>query len=674
MARFTTPNISLWTALFAASWTLALALENACFELPIVIVSPTNARLPRAPCTQKPLPAPNCMKEPVEAIVDVVDHADGTPNCFLDARTSAHLASVHYRGQSSLYFTKHQLGVSLSQPSELLGFPVDQEFVFNGPLIDSSLLRNHLAHWLFRQTTRYSPRTRHMALFIRDREDPMDFTAEYKGIYLALEKISYGPSRVALAPLDHTCAGPRELSGGWAWQINPLNYGVYSPNLVRDKYETALGPGERPVLMYPAPEVLTQSMRDYFVNPVTSPLSKLYAYLYENMTTSPDHLGQYIDTGSFVDYFLHSEMSQNTDAYRRSAYFFKDRDQPINAGPVWDFNLAYGKGANQEDWLYKPFALWKRLVCNYQFASLAQKRWSELRAQAWSDLSISAFLDESAAPIHRQLQKCANWTSSDLYCANVQVGGTYHENVHALTVTVVNRAKWMDANVARLYMALNASVCVETTTTAELPRFNCAKNGSDDGCLRDPKRYVKAVEFPVVRSPSPSKPCTGAGANGMLEIPSIDPCWLSAGESVAQSALTPFCSGFGYCEPGAGAKCQCVQGHQPPTCANLMGAAPRTGPEAKTTVELTAPPAGAPLENPSESASSNFSTWGCVIAVAFSVCGAVALYYRGSSAEDDEEDDGGRNEEGDGKVAFANARKGPVNKYGTCAELEPLAE
>jgi len=574
------------------------------------------------------------MRTPVEAIVEVVDHADGGPNCLLGERTDTHVASVHYRGQSSLHFAKHQLAVDLRDDCGFLGFPADQRFVLNGPTADSSLLRNHLAHWLFRGTTRYSPRTRHVVVFIRDREDPSDSTPEYKGIYLALEKISYGPARVGLAPLDNRCHGD-ELSGGWAWQINPRNYGVYSPNIVRDEYETVFGAGERPVLMHPDREVMTQTMRDYFVDPTTSPLSRLYRYLYENMT-EPDGLESHLDVGAFVDYFLHTEMSQNTDAYRRSAYFFKDRDQPINAGPVWDFNLAYGRGANQKDWLYKPFTFWKRLVCHYKFASLVPKRWRELRATTWSDDAIRAFIRESAAPIHRELAECQNWTRTELHCANAHVGGTYQENVDALQRAVLGRAKWMDENVAKLYMHLNQSVC---GPVGDLPLFNCAANGSDDGCLTDPDKYIDAVEFPEIRHPSKATSCETISREShatSLEPPTVDPCWLSAGMNVAPSALTPFCSGYGYCDPGPGATCTCIKGKKPPMCA-----ANATVPNA---TQLSPPPGSSPT--------SKYLTLGYIVALIGAVVACLLVYDRKVRGEAED------------MASFSKARASTVG-YGT---------
>ncbi|GAB9464471.1 Spore coat protein coth [Globisporangium polare] len=543
--------------------------DKTCFELPIVIVSPTKERLPTPVCNQQRYPAIDCRKTAVEADIEVIDNNNGTLNCLNGPRTAVYSAKTHYRGQSSLGFSKHQLSVNLHEDGALLGFPADKKFVLNGPVIDSSLMRNHLAQWLFRQTDRYSPRSRHIVVFIRDKLDTNDNSPAYKGIYLGLEKISYGPNRVGLAPLDNTCK-ESELNGGWAWQNNPLNYGVYSPNIVRDKYQIMFGSGERPVLMHPSARVLTQSMRDYFVDPSTGPLPRMYEYLYENMTNTRG-FEETLDIGSFVDYFLHSEMSQNSDAYRRSAYFFKDRDQPINAGPVWDFNLAYGKGANQKDWLYKPHTFWKRLLCNYKFASLVPKRWRELRAGAWSDETIADFLGNASAPISRQLEHCGTWTSINLQCANTNPnGGTFLANVDSLERTVLARARWMDEHVAGFYMKLNSTVC---EPAGPIPKYNCAEDGDDDGCLSDPEKYIKAVEFPAIRKPSSDKQCaakaaaSGGTSNEALEEPTIDPCWLAAGVYITEGSLTPFCSGYGSCPPGPGAKCTCIQSRKLPTCA-----------------------------------------------------------------------------------------------------------
>ncbi|KAJ8544405.1 hypothetical protein ON010_g11862 [Phytophthora cinnamomi] len=543
---------------------VVLASEKSCFELPIVIVSPTKVKLPTETCNQPRLPAPDCMRDSVEANIEVIDN-QGALNCLSGNRTGVYPASVHYRGQSSLHFTKHQMSVDLDEDAELLGFPADRTYVLNGPTVDASLMRNHLAHWMYRGTERYSPRTRHVVVFVRDELDANDWSPRYRGIYLALEKIAYTPNRVGLSALDNSCQSKEELSGGWAWQNNPLGYGDYSPNIVLNEATGLFGAGARPILTFPEPKMLTQSMRDYFISPETGPLPRLYQYLYDNMT-HPDGLEEHIDIGSFVDYFLHSELSMNSDAYRRSTYFFKDRNQPINAGPVWDFNLAYGLGSAQTGWMYTIHTFWKRLGCNYKYASLVQQRWVKLRSTTWNDESIRSFIQTSAEPIQRQLKNCVEWKSDNLQCANVEAKtkGSFEDEVNALLKAVLARALWMDANVAGFYKTLDHNLCV---AAGELPAYNCAANGNDKGCLVNPATYSNAVEFPEPRKPLAAKLCTASNISGTVENPSIDPCWLSAGVYMLDGSITPFCSGYGFCPEGPGAKCACNSGHPTPTCA-----------------------------------------------------------------------------------------------------------
>ncbi|KAL4101865.1 hypothetical protein PRIC1_005613 [Phytophthora ramorum] len=553
--------------LFAAGLHLdmVLASDNTCFELPIVIVSPTTVKLPTETCNQPRLPAPDCMRDSREVNIEVIDNKNGTLNCLAGNRTAVYPASAHYRGQSSLHFSKHQIAVELDEDAELLGFPADRTYVLNGPTVDASLMRNHLAHWMFRGTDRYSPRTRHVVVFVRDRLDASDWSPRYLGIYLALEKIAYTPNRVGLAELNNACQTKEELSGGWAWQNNPLGYGDYSPNVLLNEATGLFGAGARPILTFPEPKVLTQTMRDYFISPETGPLPRLYQYLYDNMT-HPDGLEDHIDIGSFVDYFLHSELSENSDAYRRSTYFFKDRNQPINAGPVWDFNLAYGRGGARTTWIYTIHTFWKRLACNYKFASLVQQRWEKLRSTTWSDEAITSFIQAGAVPIRRQLKNCGDWKSDNLQCANVEAKtkGSFDDEVNGLLNAVLARAHWMDSNVDGFYKTLDSNLCV---AAGELPTYNCAANGNDKGCLSNPKSYSNAVEFPEPRKSLAAKSCGESKTTAVLEKPSIDPCWLSAGVYMTDGSITPFCGGYGFCPEGPGANCTCHSGHRAPTCA-----------------------------------------------------------------------------------------------------------
>lgn len=540
----------------------ALALNeevnNFCTSLPILIVSalsplPTLEECQKAPISN--IPGPNCMKRTSLAEVKVLMDEKGEENCLGDmAGSPTYTGSAHYRGASSLNFaSKHQMNLKFDNSINFLNISKGKDWILNGPWIDTTGLRNPLAHWLFRNTGRYSPRTQHMILFLRNDHQQL----EYHGLYIAMEKIGFGKERLGLAELTRKCQTNEELSGGWAWQYNPFSYGSNVANFVIDQYQTMFGLGARPTIEYPKADRLTDTMRNYFIDPKTSPLVAYYKHLFDHME-QPDDLQKHIDIGSFVDYMLHTELSMNQDAYLRSAWYFKDRNQPINAGPVWDFNLAYGLGSKPlNQWLFMESTSWKRLRCNYRFASLAISRWETLRSGIWSNASITSFLNRMTFPIQTMLQKCPNaWNSDSLYCllTGSTKEGNYTSNVNDLLKSVLTRATWMDHHILEMYTSLNGTICAAVGT---LPKFNCAKNGNDSGCLTEPYRYASQVSFPPVRHVYLGPSCQSTPRDTLNNTYRTDPCWLSVGKSVNAGSKTPFCSGYGQCPPGIGAKCTC---------------------------------------------------------------------------------------------------------------------
>ncbi|KAL3669126.1 hypothetical protein V7S43_005511 [Phytophthora oleae] len=598
--------LTLLAALQAALAQQTTPSQEECYEMPVVIVSALDRSFPDPTCNQLRYPADDCLKEVVQTRVEVVDNGEGKLNCVNGQRTAVFKHSKsNYRGQSSLFFAKHQFNLKFPEDTSFLGMVENKAFVMNGPFLDCTLLRNHLAHWLYRSTGRYSVKTRHAVVYMRT--DPVQETPRYVGIYLLLEKPTYDKNHVNLASMDASCAArdPTVMSGGWAWSNDPPSYGSYSPNMVIDQYQNEFGMGERPLLAHPSGSSLSQQMRDYFVNTDTGFLPQMYRSLWNNMT-APLELQKHLDLGSFADYLLHTEMSLNVDAYRRSTFFFKDRDQPINAGPVWDLNLAYGNGArrNFKDWIYPQYTYWKRLMCHPQLASMVIQRWKTLRGTnlqraddpvfgVWSDDAISKFLDASAAPVHRQLSKCrgGDWRTDVVQCAAVDLqtcNGTYAERVTDLHESVLNRARWMDEKIEELYKPLDAQTC---SGVGDLPKFNCGLDGNDDGCLQNAEKYYNAVTFPPVRKSFTGLSCETiasnnaaapngeeAAAENLYQKTSVDYCWRSAGsyvypqkKGVKDKTLTPFCSGYGSCAEGPGATCNCSAAIQVehPSCRRI---------------------------------------------------------------------------------------------------------
>lgn len=56
----------------------------------------------------------------------------------------------------------------------------------------------------------------------------------------------------------------------------------------------------------------------------------------------------YVDKESLVKVFLLQELTANVDGFDSSFYFYKDKDEKMYAGPVWDQEMTFGTGFDQK--------------------------------------------------------------------------------------------------------------------------------------------------------------------------------------------------------------------------------------------------------------------------------------------------------------------------------------
>jgi hypothetical protein len=179
---------------------------------------------------------------------------------------------------------------------------------------------------------------------------------------------------------------------------------------------------------------------------------------------------QWIDLPSFVDYFIHTELSLNADGYKRSAYFYKDKDaadgtvSKLQAGPVWDYNLAFGNcnfcSANDpEAWVYEGCytnptpAFWKQLAEDADFMKAVKKRYAELRRSLLSQQRINDYIDHVAQQLgeakERHFAKYSNlfgdgWANPAAMFAAYTVT-SYEEEIATLKTWFATRLAFLDS-------------------------------------------------------------------------------------------------------------------------------------------------------------------------------------------------------------------------------------
>ena len=402
------PNMSK-QLFYGVILAMASSLFAQTYDLPIIFIDTKGQCLD------------NTKNDKMPATMSVLDAAT---NNVADSAKGAHYdIGIKVRGQSSAKFPKPGYSVEVRDEKgegidvSLLGLPPSDDWVLHGPYVDKSLIRNALAHWLFRQAGWYSPRTKHFDLYIN---------GVYRGVYVLIEKIKRGKYRVNVSKLKETDIAGDSLTGGYIWAFDKTGTntgGMGMEDINKEGFKT--GDGLNVIMHYPKKENLQSQQQAYL---------KKYLDDLENIFKTGNKKGyeKYVDMVSAYDYVLHEEVTNNADSYWCSFFLHKPKDSKggkVTLGPAWDFNLAMSNGTSPENggnnggwnmfggggngfgtsgttgWqiensqkvnggsgLKAPIwltGMWKD--SNYQ--SELKKRWAELRSGVWHTKTMDAYLD-----------------------------------------------------------------------------------------------------------------------------------------------------------------------------------------------------------------------------------------------------------------------------------------
>ncbi len=364
--------------------------------------------------------------------------------------------SIEIRGSSSQMFPKKQYALETQDIDgenlnvSILGMPEENDWILHAPYSDKSLLRNFLAYELARDMGRYASRTRFCELVIN---------GDYKGLYIFMEKIKRDNNRVDISKLEPDETSGDDLTGGYIIKVDKWdgenNDGWLSDPPLPENYGTWYQ------YHYPKPDEIVQEQQNYIIDYITD---------FENLIASesynePDS-GYYnfVNLESFIDVSIINEISKNVDAYRLSAYMYKDKDSEdgrLTMGPIWDYNLAFGnadyfEGQDNTGWVLDinlpsedPFWIpfwWYRIWDDETFRNAFNQRWQELRQTIFSEEYILNIIDSTIAVIaDAQVRNFQRWPILDQYVwPNAYVGGSYENEIDYLTDWITARLDWMD--------------------------------------------------------------------------------------------------------------------------------------------------------------------------------------------------------------------------------------
>lgn len=297
---------------------LSIAQDFTDSNLPIVIIE-----------TDGGVPIPDEPK--VLGNMKIIWHQDGSRNYLSDANNPEFLnyngrIGIERRGSSSQMPAKKPYGLETLMDDDvtnnnvsLLGMPKENDWVLNSLAFDQTGMRDFLSYELSEKLGQYASRRVYCEVMIN---------GQYNGLYVFMEKIKVDDGRVNIEKDGGYITKADKTTGNdpVAWQMRENGSGGWWPSYVDFIHH------------YPKPADITTTQHNYIKSVFFDLADKA-----ENHNTSiTNGIPAIIDIPSFVDFMTIAEFSSNVDVYNFSTYFHKDKKGKLRAGPVWDYNLAYG--------------------------------------------------------------------------------------------------------------------------------------------------------------------------------------------------------------------------------------------------------------------------------------------------------------------------------------------
>lgn len=400
----------------------------------------------------------------IEATMNIIDGEEGVNRPDPATATFTNLIGIELRGNSSQTFPKKSWGVELwdeageGVDAELLGMPEEEDWVFYGPWMDRSLIRNVLGYGLWGELGYYAPRTRFCEVYLRD--DPSVSIAEsYQGLYVLTERIKRDGDRVDIARLEPEDIREPEITGGYLLEI------MRPSRLDADELGLPLSGGFAASVIYPNPDDINDTQQRWIQDHLNAFEDALFG---PNFTNPESGYARFIDVDSFVDYMIFQEYFKNRDAFHSSTFLYKDRDDVLRMGPMWDLNIAMGYFSFQgldgvEDWILNkeggpiersPWA--RRLLQDPAFRQRFIDRWTELRNGIFNTVNMNARIDDIVAELETaQARQFLRWKSLGFTLfpdiRYLMFAGphpdSYQGEIEYLKTWLEERAEWMEANI-----------------------------------------------------------------------------------------------------------------------------------------------------------------------------------------------------------------------------------
>ncbi len=379
-------------------------------------------------------------------IGDAPNIYDGEIGIEIRGRYSAMLPQKPYGLE-----TRDSLGENRNVP--LFHMPSENDWILLANYNDKTFMRNTLTFELFRQMGHYAPRTQFCEVVVN---------GFYQGIYVFCEKIKRDKNRVDIAKLEQDDNFGDDLTGGYIIKVD-----YYDENNSWKSSYPPIGHNDKEVYFvyhYPEPDKITVNQKAYIRQFIDQLETNLYTQGSQGLV---DIMSNSIHVNSFIDYFILNEVARNVDAYKKSSYFYKDKNSKgglLHAGPVWDFDWAWKNidecffGATDgSGWAFRvhdcniwpvPPSWTVKLMKDIRFLSTVKDRYLDLRNSILSESNLFDYIDSVAVLLEEaQARHYTRWPILGINVGAPEVDyqpTTYAGEIQKFKDWITTRLSWLD--------------------------------------------------------------------------------------------------------------------------------------------------------------------------------------------------------------------------------------
>lgn len=327
-------------------------------------------------------------------------------------------SKMKIRGASSKSFPKKQFSIKSNNDVSFEGIQLGKSVLY-APYVDRSLIRNKLSYDLYSEMS--------------GRVNPSEYcnvlvNGNYEGIYLLLEH-----------PQQQFKSTPYLLknSSSFLVQIDRCPCDMIHENYEEGYHKSAYS------IEYP------KKANAAFRNEIDQRLLHFESALIEGDLSA-------IHKESFADFIILNELSKNIDAYRLSTFLAFD-GLKMHAGPVWDYNIAWGLAEHAQGYEPEGFVIdgvhkknaaywWQALWQNEELQLTLKQRYKLLRKTMLSEEQINKRINTLMENLGENIR--LNTYKWDLYGKNVWPNKynseSYEKEIERMKLWIGDRLKWLD--------------------------------------------------------------------------------------------------------------------------------------------------------------------------------------------------------------------------------------